>query len=228
MTEKEISTKRRATMNSRRTDEEDEMLRRAIEESKGEAGTLGKRPRDDSEEYDSLIDTTTSRPTDYSSSNKHGSKRQRTLSSSPSTLSKQSRSPSQPPGEEVSIKLSTNGSTGGKKIRGGGATARNHRDKEVRDRQKEIAAQRAEAARKREARSERRRGEGKTAYDHTSKTHFDILQTLHHPHRKSHPPSLFSLLGLLRSRTRRILPLLKDRTQATTAKRADLQLAVVD
>jgi hypothetical protein len=57
MTEKEISTKRRATMNSRRTDEEDEMLRRAIEESKGEAGTLGKRPRDDSEEYDSLIDT---------------------------------------------------------------------------------------------------------------------------------------------------------------------------
>jgi hypothetical protein len=56
MTEKEISTKRRATMNSRRTDEEDEMLRRAIEESKGEAGTLGKRPRDDSEEYDSLID----------------------------------------------------------------------------------------------------------------------------------------------------------------------------
>jgi hypothetical protein len=54
MTEKEISTKRRATMNSRRTDEEDEMLRRAIEESKGEAGTLGKRSRDDSEEYDSL------------------------------------------------------------------------------------------------------------------------------------------------------------------------------
>jgi hypothetical protein len=62
MTEKEISTKRRATMNSRRTDEEDEMLRRAIEESKGEAGTLGKRPRDDSEEYDGLIDTPTSRP----------------------------------------------------------------------------------------------------------------------------------------------------------------------
>ena len=58
MTEKE-STKRRATMNSRRTDEEDEMLRRAIEESKGEAGTLGKRARDDSEEYDSRADTTT-------------------------------------------------------------------------------------------------------------------------------------------------------------------------
>jgi hypothetical protein len=181
MTEKEISTKRRATMNSRRTDEEDEMLRRAIEESKGEAGTLGKRPRDDSEEYDSLIDTPTSRPTDYSSSNKHGSKRQRTLSSSPSTLSKQSRSPSQPPGEETSTKPNTNGNTGVKKIRGA-AAARNHRDKEVRDRQKEIAAQRAEAARKREARSERRRVEGKTAYGHASKTHFDVLQTLHHPH----------------------------------------------
>ena len=106
--------------------------------------------------------TTTNRPTDYFSSNKHGSKRQRTLSSSPSTLSKQSRSPSQPPGEEVSTKSNTNGNTGVKKIRGA-AAARNHRDKEVRDRQKEIAAQRAEAARKREARSERRRGEGKTA-----------------------------------------------------------------
>ena len=158
MTEKE-STKRRATMNSRRTDEEDEMLRRAIEESKGEAGTLGKRPRDDSEEYGRLLDAAMKCPTDCSSSNKHGSKRQRTFSSSPSTLSKQSRSPSQPPGDEPSTKPNTNGNAGGKKIRG--AAARNHRDKEVRDRQKEIAAQRAEAARKREARSERRRGEGK-------------------------------------------------------------------
>ena len=49
MTEKELSTKRRATMNSRSAYEEDEMLRQAIEESK--AGTLGKRQRDDSEEY---------------------------------------------------------------------------------------------------------------------------------------------------------------------------------
>ena len=158
MSEKE-SIKRRATMNSRRTDEEDEMLRRAIEESKGEAGTLGKRTRDASEEYSSLANTITERPTDFSCSNKHGSKRQRTSSSSASTLSKQTRSPSQPPGEESSAKPNTNGSAGGKRIRG--AAARNHRDKEVRDRQKEIAAQRAEAARKREARSERRRGEGR-------------------------------------------------------------------
>lgn len=40
------STKRRATMNSRGAYDEDEALRRAIEESKGELGTLGKRTRD--------------------------------------------------------------------------------------------------------------------------------------------------------------------------------------
>lgn len=41
-------------MNSRSAYEEDEMLRQAIEESK--AGTLGKRARDDSEEYTNLRD----------------------------------------------------------------------------------------------------------------------------------------------------------------------------
>ena len=43
------STKRRATMNSRGAYDEDEMLRRAIEESK-EMGPLGKRTREESEE----------------------------------------------------------------------------------------------------------------------------------------------------------------------------------
>lgn len=43
------STKRRATMNSRGAYDEDEMLRRAIEESR-EMGTLGKRTRDDGSE----------------------------------------------------------------------------------------------------------------------------------------------------------------------------------
>ena len=38
-------------MNSRVAYDEDEMLRRAIEESKGEMGTLGKRSRQESEEY---------------------------------------------------------------------------------------------------------------------------------------------------------------------------------
>lgn len=156
MSEKELSIKRRATMNSRSAYEEDEMLRQAIEESK--AGTLGKRVRDNSEEYVRLRVTALDIPLNDFYRNKHSSKRQRTLSSSPSTLSKQSRSPSQPPGDDHSTKAGTNGSAGAKRIRG--AAARNHRDKEVRDRQKEIAAQRAEAARKREARSERRRGEG--------------------------------------------------------------------
>jgi hypothetical protein len=55
MSEKELSTKRRATMNSRSAYEEDEMLRQAIEESK--AGTLGKRVRDESEEYVNIRDT---------------------------------------------------------------------------------------------------------------------------------------------------------------------------
>lgn len=51
------SSKRRATMNSRGAYDEDEMLRRAIEESNKEtgtlsaAGTLGKRTRDDADEY---------------------------------------------------------------------------------------------------------------------------------------------------------------------------------
>ena len=42
-------TKRRATMNSRVAYDEDEMLRRAIEESR-EMGTLGKRSREDGDE----------------------------------------------------------------------------------------------------------------------------------------------------------------------------------
>lgn len=54
-----ISSKRRATMNSRAAYEEDEMLRRALEESKGGGGPessnsghrKSKRTRDDSDEY---------------------------------------------------------------------------------------------------------------------------------------------------------------------------------
>jgi len=38
-------------MNSRGAYDEDEMLRRAIEESRGDLGALGKRSRDDDEEY---------------------------------------------------------------------------------------------------------------------------------------------------------------------------------
>lgn len=42
-------TKRRATMNSRVAYDEDELIRRAIEESR-EMGTLGKRTREDGDE----------------------------------------------------------------------------------------------------------------------------------------------------------------------------------
>lgn len=44
-----LNTKRRATMNSRDAAYDDEMLRRALEESK-DSGSLGKRTRDESEE----------------------------------------------------------------------------------------------------------------------------------------------------------------------------------
>ncbi|KAK6368148.1 Histone deacetylase complex subunit [Exophiala oligosperma] len=126
------STKRRATMNSRGAYDEDEMLRRAIEESK-EMGTLGKRTREDIEDH------------------KNNSKRQRTGSNASSTLSKHSNSPDLGADD-------TNGKGRNNKSRG--AAARSNREKEMRDRQKEQqAAQRAEAASKRNARSERRRGD---------------------------------------------------------------------
>ncbi|KAK5459785.1 Histone deacetylase complex subunit [Exophiala xenobiotica] len=129
------STKRRATMNSRGAYDEDEMLRRAIEESK-EMGTLGKRGRDDSEDH------------------KGNPKRQRTGSDSSSTVSKHSQSPD-PSGEEPGSKSGTSRSN---KLRG--TAARNNREKELREKQKEQQAQiRAEAASKRLARSERRRVE---------------------------------------------------------------------
>ncbi|ERF73096.1 hypothetical protein EPUS_06557 [Endocarpon pusillum Z07020] len=133
-----VSGKRRATMNSRDAAyDEDEMLRRAIEESR-ETGSLGKRTRDDSED------------------GKPNSKRRRTSSDS-LPPSKVTPSPSQVNSEEDSSKPTANGSNVVKRARG--AAARNPRDKEHRDRQKDLAAQRAEAASKRNARSERRRGD---------------------------------------------------------------------
>ncbi|KIX96653.1 uncharacterized protein Z520_07372 [Fonsecaea multimorphosa CBS 102226] len=132
------STKRRATFNSRGAYDEDEMLRRAIEESK-EMGTLGKRTRDESEE------------------NKGASKRQRTGSNSSGTVSKRSESPDVAVDDPIS-RSTTNGRTAAQKLRG--AAARNNREKELREKAKEQqAAQRAEAASKRNARSERRRAD---------------------------------------------------------------------
>ncbi|KAJ9611485.1 Histone deacetylase complex subunit [Cladophialophora chaetospira] len=128
-------TKRRATMNSRGAYDEDEMIRRAIEESK-ETGSLGKRTREESEDI------------------KGNSKRLRTGSNSSDTVSKHSESP-EPAGTEEG---SSAGRTASQKLRG--AAARNNREKEARDKEKEQQlAQRAEAANKRKARSERRRAE---------------------------------------------------------------------
>ncbi|KIX09456.1 uncharacterized protein Z518_00536 [Rhinocladiella mackenziei CBS 650.93] len=136
------STKRRATMNSRGAYDEDEMLRRAIEESK-EMGSLGKRTRDDTDDQ------------------KGNPKRQRTGSHSSSAVSKCSESP-EPHAEDAPGRGTGSGRTASQKLRG--AAARNNREKESRDKQKEQqAAQRAEAASKRNARSERRRGEGNNA-----------------------------------------------------------------
>ncbi|OCT50422.1 hypothetical protein CLCR_07343 [Cladophialophora carrionii] len=87
-------------------------------------------------------------------SHKGNSKRRRTGSNSSDTLSKHSESPEPVAIDEGSQALST----AAQKLRG--AAARNTREKELREKQKEQqAAQRAEAASKRNARSERRRGE---------------------------------------------------------------------
>ncbi|KKY19230.1 putative transcriptional regulator [Phaeomoniella chlamydospora] len=91
---KELSTRRRATMNSRDAAyDEEEMMRRAIEESKMTSGTLGKRGRDESEEKPNP-----------------SSKRMRTSSGSPKP--KESPSPSQPVSEdEDDSRTSTNGTS---------------------------------------------------------------------------------------------------------------------
>ncbi|RMZ78624.1 hypothetical protein DV738_g3834, partial [Chaetothyriales sp. CBS 135597] len=139
-------TKRRATMNSRGAYDEDEMLRRAIEESKHDGtGLLGKRAREDHEYEQFVPQTTVAILIRYSS--KPVAKRQRTSSSSGS-----SKDRSQSPGAaEPASKPKPN-------LRG--AAARNSREKEIRDKVKaDAAAAKAEAASRRNARSERRRGE---------------------------------------------------------------------
>lgn len=147
-------------MNSRTALDDDELLRQAIEESK-ETGTLGKRTRDESEEYGDHTQVYGPLLTEHS--NRHVSKRQRTNSSSAPDPTKRSRSLSDGGSENGQ---GPNGTKDSKRIRG--AAARNQREKELREKQKEkelAATQRAEAARKREARSERRRGEGMASTD---------------------------------------------------------------
>lgn len=133
---------RRSTMNSRDAAYEEEQLRRAIEESKREGGApfattgrrKGKRSRSESEERN------------------ENAKRQRTASGSASSAS-QSKSRRRDADSENEIEKPEKT----KNIRG--AAARNHRNKEVRDREAQREKERADAFGGRKGRAERRRGD---------------------------------------------------------------------
>ncbi|KAF7592621.1 hypothetical protein BBP40_012643 [Aspergillus hancockii] len=137
--------KRRSTMNSRDAAyDEEEQLRRAIEESKEEtlpaseetASRRGKRSRSDSEAH------------------KQTTKRPRTSSPSPSAVSnKQSNSTSQPASEDEKAKAVTNGT------RRQRAASRGQRDKETKDAE-EPEAEQPEIMNRRKGRPERRKGDG--------------------------------------------------------------------
>ncbi|KAF2439272.1 hypothetical protein P171DRAFT_134751 [Karstenula rhodostoma CBS 690.94] len=129
----ESFSKRRSTMNSRAAYDEDEVLRKVLEESKHEGavppsenGNRKKRSRDDSEEAKSEV------------------KRQRTGS----------RSPSGSPVFESDDESSKNAAP---KQKPRGAAARSQREKEQRDKERE--RERAEAANRRKGRAERRKGD---------------------------------------------------------------------
>ncbi|KAJ4355495.1 Histone deacetylase complex subunit [Didymosphaeria variabile] len=129
----ESFSKRRSTMNSRAAYDEDEVLRKVLEESKHEGavplsenGNRKKRSRDDSEEAKSEV------------------KRQRTSS----------RSPSGSPVFESDDEGSKNAAP---KQKPRGAAARSQREKEQRDKERE--RERAEAANRRKGRAERRKGD---------------------------------------------------------------------
>ncbi|KAI9828282.1 MAG: hypothetical protein M1819_006620 [Sarea resinae] len=151
-----LSTKRRSTMNSRDAAyDEEEQLRRAIEESKGEdnltsidgGSKRGKRGRSGSEE--AIQD----------------SKRLRTASQTPSPSNHTSHSPSRH--DDSQDEGTPTKDQAGKRIRG--AAARNQRDKELRDRERERERERADAAGRRKGRAERRRADESDPSDEHSK-----------------------------------------------------------
>ena len=154
-------SKRRSTMNSRAAYDEDEMLRRVLEESKHEGqqaqdngSRKGKRARDESEEWVIPIRLNQrTLVTDHSLFNsvKSEAKRQRRDSDTSSTPD--SHTVSQSPEPEQSK------GNGIRKQMARGAAARSQREKDLRDREKE----RAEAASKRKGRADRRRADGKSA-----------------------------------------------------------------
>jgi hypothetical protein len=152
------ATKRRSTMNSRAAYDEDEVLRKVLEESKvedptavSETGTKkGKRARDESEEYvipwqmyDDLANLIW-----YSM--RSDIKRQRTMSIERSLS---------PGSNDESPGGTSDQDPTKKKQAPRGAAARSQREKELREKERE----RAEAANKRKGRAERRRADGKSS-----------------------------------------------------------------
>ncbi|KAJ6130550.1 hypothetical protein N7512_003330 [Penicillium capsulatum] len=136
--------KRRSTMNSRDAAyDEEEQLRRAIEESK--------------EDTKSIPDETAPRPAKRSRSesetNGEGAKRPRTSSPSPTAASKKSNSASQPPSDDESKAKAPNGT------RRQRAPSRGQRDKEPTIEPDVEAAEPPETGSRRKDRSNRRKGE---------------------------------------------------------------------
>ncbi|KAI2793640.1 hypothetical protein POX_a00223 [Penicillium oxalicum] len=136
--------KRRSTMNSRDAAyDEEELIRRAIEESKEEtksnedetAPRLSKRSRSESE------------------SDRRGSKRPRTTSPSPTVATKQSPPLSQPPSDDESKPKPTNGT------RRQTAASRNQREKEPTKEPEEREPEVQEAGARRKERATRRKGD---------------------------------------------------------------------
>ncbi|KAL1296671.1 hypothetical protein AAFC00_000151 [Neodothiora populina] len=166
------AAKRRSTMNSRQTYEDEETLRRVIEESKGEGNPSGlsiaslrkgKRGRDDSS--DEL---------------RHEVKRQRTNSESPDPPSTMHTASNMADSDDDNATRTSAGTS--KKARS--VAGESHRQKELieRDRAQTREAQRVEAAGRRQQRAGRRRGD-EEAIEDTPKPESAIVLT------PSQPPS---------------------------------------
>jgi len=151
-------------MNSRQTYDEEEMLRKAIEESKGEKDEVGssrkgKRNRDESEEYVKKNHPQI-RLTHIAYRGQQETKRQRKNSESidtGSTLNAASIDPDAESDEDAA----TGSRSALKKARAHAAEIQ--REKDRREQEKSRVQQRAEAAKGRQARAGRRRADGKSS-----------------------------------------------------------------
>ncbi|KAJ6107846.1 Zinc finger PHD-type [Penicillium sp. IBT 18751x] len=144
LSEGAANAKRRSTMNSRDAAyDEEELIRRAIEESKHELGS----PDDDG------TTRRTKRSRSESEPNRQDSKRPRTTSPSPTAVSKQGISASQAPSDDESKSKSTNGT------RRQRANSRGQREKEPPQEPEEVEPEVPETTIRRKERSNRRKGD---------------------------------------------------------------------